>query len=550
MKSRAESLRAIASGAFDVCVIGGGATGAGCALDAQLRGLRTALVDAGDFASASSSASTKLAHGGVRYLQQAFTELDFGQLEVVREALRERTLMLQNAPHLAHSRQFLVPCFNRFETLYYGMGLKLYDWFAGAASLQPSRVLSPSQAHEALPALSRKGLRAAVAYFDGQFDDARFCLSLVKSFSEAGGEVANYLKVIAFQKDQHGRLVAAVAVDTFSGDTVQIAARSFVNATGPSADHLRSLAKPALAARLTLSKGVHILLPLVGEVGSALLIPKTEDGRVIFAIPWLGRLLVGTTDDEVSADQELTVSRAEADYLLRHLNQYSNVQYKVEDVASAFCGVRPLVRAKHARQTKKLIRSHEVEVDADCGLISILGGKWTTYRVMAEDTINAVVKQLGSSSASKTHRYPLAGSDGYHPDQWRVLMTEYGVAADSVKHLLEKFGGEAGDVLALVKEEPSWKEPIVHGAAPIQAEIVFCARKEMAVTVEDVLGRRIGMQYFCWKSSMRAAPVVADLLGSELGWTREQTSRAPAEYVSKIERQLQALGLSVGEPVA
>jgi glycerol-3-phosphate dehydrogenase len=549
MKSRAESLHAIASTDFDVCVIGGGATGSGCALDAHLRGLRTALVDGGDFASASSSASTKLAHGGVRYLQQAFADFDFGQLEVVREALRERAFMLHNAPHLAHARQFLVPCFSLFEMLYYASGLRLYDWFAGDATLQPSSVLSPSQAHEALPTLSRKGLRCAVSYFDGQFDDARFCLSLVKSFSEAGGELANYLKVIGFEKDKRGRLAVAVAVDVLSGDNVRITARSFVNATGPFSDHLRSLAKPGMPDRLTLSKGVHVLLPLVGVSGGALLIPRTEDGRVIFAIPWLGRLLVGTTDDEVSADQDLTVSRAEAEYLLRHLNQYSTVQYKVADVVSAFSGVRPLVRAKQARLTKKLIRSHEVEVDAECGLISILGGKWTTYRAMAEDTINAVARQLGYSGSSKTQHYRLAGSDGYHRDQWRVWMSEYSISEQTARHLLEKFGGQVGDVLRLVGEQPDLKGPIVHEAAPILAEIAFCARNEFAVTVEDVLGRRIGLQNFCWKSSMRAAPVVAAHLGRELGWTKDQAKNAADEYVGKIARQSEALGIPVREPV-
>lgn len=544
MKSRAAALRAIESTHFDVCVIGGGATGSGCALDAQLRGLRTVLVDAGDFAGATSSASTKLAHGGVRYLQQAFAELDFGQFQVVQEALRERALMLQNAPHLAHPRQFLVPCFSRTAGLYYAAGLKLYDWIAGRASLGASRLLSRAQALEVLPALARDGLRCAVSYFDGQFDDTRFCLSLVKSFSEAGGEAANYVKVVGFEKDRNGRLAAALAVDSFTGSQLRVAARAFVNATGPYSDHLRSLGTPDATARLTPSKGVHVLLPLPGDMKHALLIPKTEDGRVIFAIPWLGRLLVGTTDEEVSPDQPLTVSRTEAEYLLRHLNRYSSLQYSVADVVSALSGVRPLVRAKHARQTKKLVRSHEVEVDAGSGLVSILGGKWTTYRAMAEDTIDRVQTQLGGSGSSKTHHYLLAGAAGYDSEHWRGLMSEYGLTEDSARHLSQNFGTEAAAVPALAEQDAELKKPIVQGAAPIRAEVVYCAREEMAVTVEDVLARRIGLQNFSWALSTQAAPVVAAYLARELGWSPEHTRSAAEDYVSKTERQSQALGLS------
>jgi glycerol-3-phosphate dehydrogenase len=545
MKTRADSLRALESGWFDVCVIGAGATGAGCALDAQLRGLRTALLDAGDFASGASSASTKLAHGGIRYLQQAVAELDPGQFKVVREALRERLLMLQNAPHLAHTRQFVVPCFSRVESVYYAVGLKLYDWLAGSARLGTSRLLSRSEALAKLPTLTRNGVIRAAIYEDGQFDDARFCVSLVKSFSEVGGEVANYLKVVGFERGQDGRLTSAVVQDTFTARTFALRAKVFVNATGPFSDALRSLANPGLASRLILSKGVHILLPLVGDVTSALLIPKTEDGRVIFAIPWLGRLLVGTTDEEVAPGLDLTVTREEVEYLLRHLNRYSTLQYTVNDVVSAFSGVRPLVRSTHSRKTRKLIRAHEVEVDGSSGLVSILGGKWTTYRAMAEDAIDAVQKQIGGTTAVQTSSFRLAGADGYSPDQWRLLASLYGLSETTAKHLSEKFGIEAEAVLALGKENSELKSPVVHGAAPIQAEIVHCARTEMAVTIEDVLARRIGLQGFSWKLAMQAAPVVGHHLARELGWTADQKSGAVEDYVSKIDRHCRALGLQM-----
>ncbi len=543
MKSRADSLHALESNSFDVCVIGAGGTGAGCALDAQLRGLRTALVDAGDFASGTSSASTKLAHGGVRYLQQAVAEVDPGQLKVVREALTERRLMLQNAPHLAHACQFLVPCFSRFERLYYLTGFKLYDWLAGPARLGVSRNLSPAEALTALPTLPRKGIAGAVVYEDGQFDDARFCVCLVKSISDIGGEVANYLRVVGFERGETGRLTRAVVKDSFTGRVFELRAKVFVNATGPFSDELRSLTNPGMPGRLILSKGVHILLPLVGDIATALLIPKTEDGRVIFAIPWLGRLLVGTTDEEVKPGQDVWVTRDEVEYLLRHLNHYSSLHYTADDVVSAFSGVRPLVRAAHSRQTKKLIRSHEVEVDMNSGLVNILGGKWTTYRAMAEDTVDAVQKQLGGSAAGKTRDFRLAGAEGYSADHWRLLASIYGLNETVAKHLSEKFGTQAEAVVSLTKEDSRLASPLVREAAPIQAEVVYCARTEMAVTIEDVLARRIGLQNFSWKLAMQAAPVVGELLAREIGWTANEKSRAVDDYVSKIDRQRRALGL-------
>ena len=543
MKPRPDALREIESHSFDLCVIGAGATGSGCALDAQLRGLRTVLVDAADFASGSSSASTKLVHGGVRYLQQAVADFDLGQLKVIRQALRERVLMLENAPHLAHTCTFLVPCFNRLQAFYYACGLKLYDWIAKEARLGESRFLARPQALVSFPTLKPDHLAGAVAYQDGQFDDARYCVSLVKTFAEAGGEVANYLKVVGFEKESTGRLSAAIVEDRFTGRSFHLRARAFVNATGPFSDTVRALAAPAARPRLVLSKGVHILLPLVGDVASALLIPKTEDGRVIFAIPWLGRLLVGTTDQEVTLDGDMSVTREEADYLLQHLNRYSTLQYSVEDVVSAFSGLRPLLRAKHARQTKKLIREHEVEVDQATGLISILGGKWTTYRAMAEDTVDAVQKQLGLNCPSITRQHFLAGAVGYHPDDWRLLASDHSVDEATARHLLEKFGSEGTAVLAIAATNPELKSSIVVGAPAIQAEIVYCARQEMAITIEDVLARRIGLQAFSWSLAMRAAPVVAEHLARELGWSPEETDRAVGDYIEKLVRMLNLLGL-------
>ena len=547
MKSRTESLREIATRTFDVCVIGAGATGAGCALDAQLRGLSTALLDAGDFASATSSASTKLAHGGVRYLQEAVTRLDLGQLKVVRTALRERRQMLQNAPHLVHPLNFVVPCFGRFELLYYGLGMRVYDWIAGKGNLSPSRILSRAEAFTYLPSMKSDRLAGAVVYQDGQFDDGRYGMALAKTFTNAGGEAANYLRVLGFEKGSDSKLVAAQADDVLEKRPLRIRAQVFVNATGPFSDAIRSLANPQAAPRLVLSRGVHILLPLDGATNSALLIPETEDERVVFAIPWQGRLLVGTTDEGTTLRDELVVQRVEAEYLLRHLNRYSAKQYAIGDIVSGFAGIRPLVRPHHAQTTKALIREHEVEVDASSGLISILGGKWTTYRVMAEDTINVVQAELGTRpSPGATSHCPLAGANAYSPDYWKELVGQCQIEESTARHLAEKFGTDAKAILDLAKERSGLSAPVVPGVAPIQAEVVYSIRQEMAVSIEDVLARRLGLQPFDWRLAIQAAPVVASLLAGELGWSDRQTYEEIRRYTAKIERFQAALGASNG----
>src|SRR5215813_10457013 len=368
MKSRERALEAISGNSFDICIIGGGATGAGCALDAQLRGLKTALVDGGDFASAASSASTKLVHGGVRYLEQAVKKLDVGEYRMVQAALGERIHMLRNAPHLAHAAEFLVPVFSRTQAIYYQIGMKMYDWIAGKDNLFLSRFLPREEALRRMPALRAEKLHGAVSYSDGQFDDSRYDLSLVQTFTEVGGEALNYARVVRFSKDASGKLNAATVRDSLSGAEFSIPARAFVNATGPASDNIRTLASPDAKRRLRPSKGVHILFP-VEEFRSAdaLLVPKTEDGRVIFAVPWMGRLLVGTTDDEATPETRMVVLRSEAEYLLRQLNPYLAKPLRLDQVVSGLSGLRPLVAAGDGHGTKQLIRDHEVEVDSKSG---------------------------------------------------------------------------------------------------------------------------------------------------------------------------------------
>jgi glycerol-3-phosphate dehydrogenase len=545
MENRADALRSVAGQSFDVCVIGGGATGAGCALDAQLRGLRTVLVEAGDFAAGTSGNCSKMVHGGARYLQQAVVERDFQQYEFVKSALHERKTMLANAPHLAHPTIFLVPCFSRLDIYYYRIGMKLYDWIAGSSKLIATRFYSRNDAVTRAPMLKTEGLLGAVAYADGSFDDSRYGIALVQTFSALGGAALNYAAVTGFLRSSSGKIEQALLEDRLSGAKLTVNAKAFVNATGPFSDQLRALASPGISPRLRLSRGVHIVLPkeiLGGE--DALLIPKTEDGRIVYAVPRCGRLAVGTTDEETSTEEPLVVKREEAEYLLRHLNCYLAQPVEMNQVISAFAGVRPLLSAGNASHTKKLTRSHEVEVDTASGLISILGGKWTTYRAMAEDTINVVQQQLRTRvTPCGTSEHRLAGATFNQDVTAASFEAAYKVPSKTARHLFEKFGSFAGEILELAKREPELQLPLVPGLAPTAAEVVYSIRCEMAATLEDILVRRTGLQLYSWRAALQAAPAVSQLLARELGWTLERAQRELGEYQVNVQRQIQALGL-------
>ena len=506
------------------------------------------LIEAGDFASATSSRSTKLIHGGIRYLQEAVTDLDPGQYHVVKQALRERRFMLDNAPFLAHSMEFLVPCYRWWEVLFYGTGTKIYDRIAGKHNFFPSKFRSADDTVARWPLLRRSGLKGAIVYADGQFDDARFLVALVETFTEAGGEVVNHARVVGLGKDGGGKICEAEIEDQLSGACTTVRAKVFVNATGPYSDHIRAMANPQVEKRLRLSKGVHILLPLDERTKDAMVVPKTDDGRVIFAIPWLGRLLVGTTDDEVTDEDELVVKRSEVDYLLQQLNRYLSRWFRAEDVVAGFVGVRPLVSSGKGNNTKKLLREHEIEVDSESGLISVLGGKWTTYRAMAEDAINAVQRQLELAvGGCVTRDHPLRGSEGYSSSYPKNLAERYGVPEATARHLSEKFGTRATAVLELAKQEPELTNPVVPGYPAIRAEIAYSARKEMAATLDDVLELRTGLEFFSWSAAIAAAPVAASVMRREMGWNDAETQRAISDYVGMLSAWREKIGLAKNE---
>jgi len=544
MKQRNRVLEEIASKSFDLCIIGGGATGAGCAVDAQLRGLKTLLVEASDFASGSSTASTKMVHGGVRYLQEAVNDLDVQQYHLVESALRERAIMLKNAPYLTRVVEFLVPCFSHFDQFYYGLGMKMYDWISGKSSLLPSRMLTREEALYRMPGMQPKNLVGAVAYADGQFDDGRYAMALLDTFDGLGGDALNYARVTGLDKASSGKIVAAVVTDQISKRTFRIAARAFVNATGPFSDVVRQLASADLPTRMRPSKGAHVLFPLDGfSEKDALLVPRTEDGRVIFALPWNGRLLVGTTDTGYTPGEEMVVTSEEVEYLLRQINPYLESPLRADQVVSGFAGIRPLVAAPGVSDTKKLIRDDEVEFDAASGLISILGGKWTSHRLMAQETIDKVEEYLGGPAGeTRTQEYPLSGSADYRRDYWQTLADTFMLPAATAQHLAHKYGTLAPKVMELVESDRSLALPLVDGEAPIRAQVVYAARYEMALGIEDVLARRIGLQLYGWRVAIRAAPVVAALLRRELGWSEAEEHAAASRYADKINHMLAVAG--------
>jgi glycerol-3-phosphate dehydrogenase len=546
MKSRTEELNNIAGQQFDLCVIGGGATGSACALDAQLRGIRSVLLEAGDFAGATSSAATKIIHGGVRYLEEAIKGADLQEYHVLVRALHERVRMLENAPHLTRRLEFLVPSYHWLDVAYLDIGLKIYDWLAGPGRISPSKFLSRDETLEHMPELNAEGLLGSVAYADGQFDDARYNLALVQTFTADGGNALNHARVTDFVRAANGKISGVIAKDHLTENTITVAAKAFVNATGPLSDSIRQLATPTLQKRMRPSKGSHILLPLdVFPTEDALLIPKTEDGRVLFAVPWGGRLLVGTTDEEVSADAELVVTEQDVEYLLRHLNQYLARPVTPSEIVAGFAGARPLVGSEDSGDTKKLARDDVIEVDPNSGLISIMGGKWTTHRAMAEDTIHVVQKALGlPQTESLTRNHILYGGEGFTDDYWKKLCRAHPISEGTARHLAAKFGTASEKVLELTAADPTFMQPIHAGGRAIRAEVVYAVRYEMAATIEDVLARRVGMQFYSWTDCIDAAPIVGSLMMKELQWSTAFTRDAITGYAEKIEHLLDSAGLS------
>ncbi len=488
---------------WDFVVIGGGATGLGVAIDAASRGYRTLLLEASDFAKGTSSRSTKLVHGGVRYLRQ-------GNVSLVLEALKERGLLLQNAPHLVHNLPFVVPNYDWWA--FYGIGLKMYDLLAGKQGFGRSRILSREETRERIPTIEPEGLSGGVIYYDGQFDDARLAINMAQTAAEHGAVLVNYMPVLELLKSADGVVHGVVARDTETGREHELPARVVVNATGVFTDTVRRMDEPAARDMVSPSQGVHIVLPrefLPGD--TAIRVPKTDDGRVLFAIPWLGRTLVGTTDTPVeTAALEPRPLAEELEFLLVHTARYLTRDPAPSDVLSTFAGLRPLVGGGDGENTAALSRDHTLHISRT-GLVTITGGKWTTYRKMAEDTVDQAATLAGLPERPCITR-DLA-IHGAHPDAG-----EFGELCE--------YGADAPAVERLIRSEPRFAERL-HASRPTRAgEVVWAARHEMARTVEDFLSRRTRALLLDARVSIEMAPAVAALLAAELGrdedWEREQ----------------------------
>ena len=479
---------------WDVAIIGGGATGLGTAVEAASRGLRTVLIERSDFAKGTSSRSTKLVHGGVRYLAQM-------NINLVLDALRERGRMLRNAPHLVRNFTFVVPAYDYRSIPYYAAGLKLYELLSGKLSLGPSKILSRQGTLASLPGINSEGLYGGILYHDGQFDDARYAVSLLRTFQDLGGIALNYAEAAGFLREGD-KLAGIVARDVESGSEFHIHAKAIVNATGVFTEQVLALdsATPA-GSLLAVSQGSHVVLPRSFLPGStALMIPKTTDGRVLFAIPWHDAVIVGTTDDPVPTScEEPRAMPSERQFIIDYVERFLGRRPLPEEVLSVWSGLRPLIK-NGSGKTSKLSRDHTILVSAS-GLLTIAGGKWTTYRKMGEDAIDRVcsIHHL-TAGKSRTAELPLHGYEtGLAQDQWETV-----------------YGSDRGALEELIATKPHYAERI-HPDLPYRmGEVVWAARFEMARSVEDVLARRTRALFLNARAAIAAAPAVAALLGAEL----------------------------------
>ncbi|MCE2881901.1 MAG: glycerol-3-phosphate dehydrogenase/oxidase [Planctomycetaceae bacterium] len=515
--TRTSHLAALESLHFDILVVGGGATGLGIAVDSAQRGYRTALVEAHDFAKGTSSRSTKLVHGGVRYLEQM-------QFALVSEALEERATICANAPHLAHDLAFVVPRYRWWEGPFYGAGLKLYDALAGSRNLGKSRVLSREETMRAIPGVREDGLLGGVEYHDAQFDDARMALALARTAAARGAVVATRAECTGLLKEE-GAIVGAEVRDTLSGRALRVRSSTVINATGVWADTLRTIDDPAATPSLEPSRGVHIVLPREFlPADHAIMVPHTDDGRVLFVIPWHGRTLVGTTDTEVErAEHEPRASGEDIGFILRNAGRYLARVPGERDILSVFAGLRPLARPSDEKSSKKVSREHSIVV-APSGLITVTGGKWTTYRRMAEETVDAAMEAIGlEPRACETATLRLHGHDDGGGVEADLPVTRRMYGSDRLE--LERI--ERIDRLLGVPMHPSLQ------VTP--SEVIFAARSEMALSVEDVLARRTRSLLLDARAAAEIADEVARLMAQELDWSADE-ARVSAEAFKDLAR--------------
>lgn len=493
---------------WDIVIIGGGATGLGAAVDAASRGYKTLLVEQYDFGKGSSSRSTKLIHGGVRYLAQ-------GNIKLVRESLKERGLLLKNAPHVCHNLTFILPSFHWWEKWYYGIGLKLYDLLSGKLSLGKTKFLSGKETKKQIPAISVRKLSGSVLYYDGQFDDSRLAINLAQTAAEQGAAVINYCKLDSLTKT-NGRITGVLIEDSLSKQQYPVICKTVVNATGVFTDDIMLMDDHAHKPVITVSQGTHIVVDDHFFPGKkAMIIPATDDGRVLFAVPWYNKVVIGTTDtllDHIHIEPK--PSAEEVDFILLHINRYLTAPINRCDIKTVFTGLRPLIGIKGKKHTSLLPRDHTTMV-SNSGLVSITGGKWTTYRTMGKSAVdNAAFVGKLEKKTSETESLPIHGFT-HHSDEDEFFAI---------------YGSDAPAIRKLMNDHPALREKLHKDLPYTKAMIIWAVQYEMAITVEDVLARRTRALFLDAKAAVESAPLVAQLMAKELKETIEWQNRQVQDF--------------------
>ncbi|NBT58053.1 FAD-dependent oxidoreductase, partial [bacterium] len=504
---------------------------AGIALDAQLRGLKVALVEKSDFCHGTSSRSTKLVHGGVRYLEQAVMHLDRSQFRLVREALRERKVLSEIAPHLVTWLPLLIPMYRRLEAAYYNTGLRMYDWLAGKNLVHRSRFVSNREALELFPFLKKSGLKGGVIYYDGQFDDARMGLAILLTAARKGAAIANYTEVIGFEKS-NGKIIGVKLQDSLNQETWTTPASLVINATGPHTDSVRKLDSPQSKPLLRVSSGTHLVTPLptpAPKVG--ILIPKTKDKRVLFVLPWLGHLLVGTTDQPAKLSDDPKPTLEEIAFIQEEYSRYFEGSLESSQIHSSWSGLRPLVDETSQKGTASLSRDHSFD-ESPSGLISIFGGKWTTYRVMAKDTVDKAASHFKKSlGPCTTHQTKLLGAETFSAQLAKDCLKK-GLDPQTVGHLVSTYGDRSLEIIELAK---NGYQELLHPKHPmILAEVLYSARNEFVSRSSDILFRRTRLAFLDKKAAQEAFLKVQALLAKEFHWQEEHLKADSADFTSQI----------------
>lgn len=511
---RSEQIVNLEEQEFDLLVIGGGATGAGIALDASLRGLKVALVDSGDFGSGSSGKSTKLAHGGIRYLEKAIKEWDYTQLSLVKDALNERKIFQKIAPHLSRVLPIAIPCYSWCDLIYYYLGIKIYELLAWGKNLRKGQFLSKRKLKKFLPYVDRKSLKGGVLFYDGQFDDVRMNIAIIMRAFTLGAVVANYVKVIGFKK-QHGKISGAEVTDVLSGKVWNITSKVVVNATGAQSDILRTLDDPNCETVISGSIGSHIILDRgLTRCDMGMLIPKSTDDRVIFMLPWKESTLVGTTDIKITAGVALHPSKEEIRYLIEHLNRYLDISISAADIKSSWTGVRPLASQKGVAKTRALSRDYVIEVSTS-GMFSIYGGKWTLYRKMAESLVDQVMNHAKIPFVkSSTESQCLSGND----EELSIILSEICESSqldvDIIDHLVKTYGIDAKKVVDIAKK--GYSNRLLKMYSYIEAEVVYAVEQEFACSVDDILLRRVPIALHDQKAAEKVSEKILNLIKSSI----------------------------------